>query len=363
MALTESYDWEYLLGLLPEGRDELAAEHGIRFGTRHNAQLRDIDQLLRVFLHKEANGISLETAAAVAEGMGLPRMSAVALHLRIRKLGPFLGALLSRMLAANKFAPERWAGYEVVIVDGTTCVRPGGDQTTARILYAMRLADLQMVDLLVSDYKQGETFKRFEGIRAGQLWMGDRVYANPPSVAAVHDEGADVLVRYNWASLPLFDSKGKRFDIFEKLPKLGKKLREWKVWVKHDARRIPGRLIVEKLPAREAKRARKKLKKEDSSASNKTIMVAGFRMIFTTVPPDRLSAYDILALYVLRWQIELKIKRDKSIQDLDELPNFRDDTIASWIYAKLLLAELTRRVSDAARELSPSEANRHAIAA
>lgn len=364
MTHTESYDWEYLLGLLPDNRNELAAAHGIRFGTRHNAQLRNIDELLQIYFNKVGNGLSLETGTVIAEGMGLPRMSAVALHLRVRKLPPFLGALLCGTLAIeSKFAPERWAGYEVMIVDGTTCVRPGGDRTTARILYAMRLADLQMTELLVSNEKQGESFKRFQTIRDGQLWVGDRGYTNPPGVAAVHNQGADVLVRYNWASLPLFNSKRKRFDVFEKLHNLGNKPREWKVWVEHDAQRIPGRLLVEKLPAREAKQARKKLKKENPSASKKVIRATGFRMIFTTAPPGRLSAHDVLALYVLRWQIELRIKRDKSIHDLDELPNFRDDTIASWIYAKLIIAELTRRVSDAACDLSPSGPNRQAIAA
>lgn len=364
MTSTESYDWEYLLSLLPDGRDELAASHGIRFRTRHNAQLQGIDQLLRIYLNKVANGLSLETATVMAEGMGLPRISKVALHLRARKLAPFLAELLKLTLdLGDKFVPERWAGYEVVIVDGTTCVRPGADRATARILYAMRLGDLQVVDLLVSDDSKGETFKRFDSINAGQLWIGDRVYANPGSVAAIHDKQADVLIRHNWASLPLFDSKGDLVDVFKKLDQIRKKPRDWKVWVDHEGQLIPGRLIIEKLPAADAKRARKKLKKENPLVSKKVVRTAGFRMIFTTVPPDRLSKHDLLALYVLRWQIELRIKRDKSIHDLDELPNIRGDTIASWIYAKLLITELTRRVSDAARDLSPSGAAQQALAA
>jgi len=365
MGSTEAYDWDALLKLLPAGRDELAAAHKIRFRSRHNAQLRDIDQLLRIYLNGVANGLSLTSATVVAEGMGLPRISKVALHLRARKLAPFLADLLDRMLlVGDKFSPERWGGYEVMIVDGTTCVRPGGDRATARILYSMRLSDLHMVDVQVSDDKVGESFKRLEGvIGAGQLWIGDRCYANPPGVAAVHARGADVLIRHNWASLPLFDSKGNSVDVFAKLDQVRRCPREWKASVRHAQETISGRLIIEKLPSSEATRARKKLKKENPSASKRVIRTAGFRILFTTAPATSLSRHEALALYSLRWQVELRIKRDKSIHDLDELPNSRGDTIATWIYAKILVAELSRRVSDAARDLSPSGDPRQAVAA
>lgn len=348
-------EWKDLVALLPDGRDELAAKHGIYFGTRHNAKLRDIDELLQMHLGQVAEGLSLNTAVAVAEAKGLPPMTGVALHLRARKLAPLLAELLSEMLDANRtFGAARWGGYEIVLVDGTTCVRPGGDRASARILYAIRLADLEMLDLQVSDDKQGETFKRLPWMRADQLWIGDRAYANPPGIAHAVEHGADVLVRYNWASLPLYRANGESFDIFSKLDKVGAKPREWKVSVQHEGETIPGRLVVERLPSAKAKEARAKLRKNNPSASKKALRSAGFRMVFSTAPPNRLSRIELLALYQLRWQAELSIKRDKSIEDLDELPNFRDDTIASWLYAKLLLAQLARRVLDDARDLSPS---------
>lgn len=354
MGTAASFDWDFLVDLLPRDRDALARKHNIRFGTRHNSKLRKIDELLQIYLGYVATGVSLETATATAEAKGLPSISRVALHLRARTLAPFLADLLSTMLDTNAaFSAPRWGGYEVLLVDGTTCVRPGGDRTSARILYSLRLSDLQMIDLQVSDDKQGETFRRLTMCR-DQLWIADRVYANPPGVAHAAASGADVLVRYNWASLPLYDSRRKPFDVFEKLKTSGTNARSWSVSVHHEDRWVRGRLVVEPLPAREAKEARAKVRKENPSASKRTIKVAGYRMLFTTAPPDRLSVDEILALYTFRWQIELKIKRDKSIENLDQLPNFRDDTIASWIYAKLLLAQLTRRVLDDARDLSPS---------
>lgn len=350
--------WSDVVAFLPPERDSLAAKHGIRFGTRHNAKLQDIDELLQIFFAKVGMGVSLETAAAAAEGKGLPAISGVALFKRARKLGPLLAEMLSLMLETKgAFAAPRWGGYEVVLVDGTTVVRPGADRASARILYSLRLSDLRMLDLQVSDDKQGETFRRLSCMRAGQLWTADRIYSNPPGVAWADASGAAVLVRYNWASLPVFDARGRPFDVFQKLEGIGTRAREWQVSVKHDDRTIAGRLVVERLPPKEAKEARANVRRENRSASKKTIEAAGFRMIFTTAAREKLSTNEILAIYTLRWQVELKIKRDKSIEKLDELPHFLDETIASWLYAKLILTEITRRVLDGTRDLSPSGAD------
>ena len=68
-------------------------------------------------------------------------------------------------------------------------------------------------------------------------------------------------------------------------------------------------------------------------------------VVFTTVPTKRLSAHQIIELYRLRWQVELEFKRDKSIAGLDRLPNFRPDTIESWLLAKLLLQQVVRKLA------------------
>ena len=72
--------------------------------------------------------------------------------------------------------------------------------------------------------------------------------------------------------------------------------------------------------------------------------MAEFVVLFTTVPKDRLSGDQILELYGLRWQVELHIKRDKSIAGLDRLPNYRPDTIHTWICAKMLLTQIARAI-------------------
>ena len=83
--------------------------------------------------------------------------------------------------------------------------------------------------------------------------------------------------------------------------------------------------------------------------------MAGFVVVFTTVPKNRLSAQRVLELYGLRWQIELHIKRDKSIAGLDQLPNRRPDTVYTWICAKLLLVQIARKMASSQMAIPPCE--------
>jgi hypothetical protein len=52
------------------------------------------------------------------------------------------------------------------------------------------------------------------------------------------------------------------------------------------------------------------------------------------------AADDILALYRLRWQIELAFKRLKSLAGLDRLPARGAPLARAWIAAKLIIATL-----------------------
>ena len=217
--------------------------------------------------------------------------------------------------------------------------------------YALQLTSLRPDQLDVTDETGGETFRRFEPA-AGQLWVGDRAYANPPGIDWVCSTGAEVLVRYNRGSLPLYDVKGNPLDVPHKLSRLGKpgRVREWAAWV-HPAgteEAIGGRLCAVRLPPDKAEEARQRLRKEQGrKVSQESLQAAEFVVVFTTAPRARLVKERILELYGLRWQVELHIKRDKSIARLDKLPNFRPDTIFSWLCAKLLLAQLARKVASA----------------
>jgi hypothetical protein len=201
----------------------------------------------------------------------------------------------------------------------------------------------------VTDHKGGETFRRFRP-EPGQLWLGDRGYANPPGVAWVKSCGAEVLVRHNRGSLPLYDRQGKEIDVLGKLAYVGGpgRYRQWQAFVRPaGAKPIEGRLCAVRLPANKAQEARERVRREQGAElTDESLAMADFVVVFTTVPADRMTCAQVLELYRLRWQIELDFKRDKSVTGMDLLPNFLPETIQSWICAKLLLHQILRKLAD-----------------
>lgn len=344
--------WEIVEAQLPSHWRDIAAQHGLvpeKVPVQLGAKVTDMQIPLRTLLYRVGTNSSLKTAAASAFAGEVTDVSPVAVHLWERKMGPFLASLVADMAGTEReFAAERWAGYDIVIVDASAVSRPGAEGTTARVHYALRLTTLRPVHVEVTDETGGETFRRFDP-QPGELWMGDRGYSNPPGVAAVHSADADVLVRYNRGSLPLYDIAGERLDVLAKLARLRKagRVREWAAWVHaEDSEPIRGRLIAVRLPTDKAAEARDRLRREQGNAlTAESLAMADFVVVFTTVPKDRLSAERVLELYGLRWQVELHIKRDKSIAGLDRLPNRRSDTVYTWLCAKLLLVQIARKMA------------------
>jgi hypothetical protein len=186
------------------------------------------------------------------------------------------------------------------------------------------------------------------------LVLGDRGYCNPPNVALAAEQGAAVLLRYNRGALPLWTTAADRFDVLAGVRRLAEaELVDLPVFVVHREELIRGRFIATRLPEREAVDARKRVRKEyGAKASQEMLEAAGYVMLFTTVPRERLSAAMCLHAYQLRWQIELQFKRWKSLCGFDRLPNYRDDTIVAWLYAKVLLGLVLDRMTSG-DELSP----------
>ena len=72
--------------------------------------------------------------------------------------------------------------------------------------------------------------------------------------------------------------------------------------------------------------------------------MAGWVLVFTTLAPAVLSAQTIMALYRCRWQVELAIKRWKSVLDVDALRAKATSPLAEvWLHGKLLYALMLER--------------------
>lgn len=352
--INEDTDWALVQAQLPAGWRELGDEMGlIRARPMHmGTKISDLGVALRLVLHQAGTSASLRATTALAAATGVVEIAAVSLHQWMKKLGPYLTQLLARMVETASFAPEKWGGLDIIAGDATTVQRPASKGTTARVHYALRLADMTPRHIEVTDEHGGERARRFRA-EPGEAWLLDRVYSNPDGVAALHERGAHIVVRYNRGTLPLYDAKGVQIDVMARLRDTTDrdKARQVRACVRAGDQRIAGRLCWLRLPTDKAEQARRRASKEhDGPCSEETLFAAEFVVVFTTIVTE-LTAVQVLTLYRARWQVELEFKRAKSIRELDRLPNFLPETIHSWICAKLLLQLISTRIANASHRL------------
>lgn len=352
--------WNEVRSYLPVDYESLAAEHQqveTKFG---NAKIRDADTLLRfILLHVGANLPLRQTVTLMAEA-GLAELSPMRLHKKMCRAAPYLQALVQRLLGWSAVgAPERWGGFEFSAVDATVVCGPGAIGTDARIHTKLRLADVSLSHVEVTDEKGGESFCRFAW-KPGELAVGDRGYCSARGVEHVVNAGADVLVRYRLGAMQLVDEQGCKLDVLRVVRDLpvGSVL-DLDVCILRSPRCIDGRLVVLRLDRSATERAQQRARKEyGASVSDQILEAAGYVILFTTASREQLTAERCMQGYRLRWQVELQFKRWKSLCNFDCLPNQRDDTILSWLYAKVLLGVLLDRMASITTEVSPPSAQR-----
>jgi hypothetical protein len=351
-------DWKKLLSYLPDNYEELARELRL-FNTQWpNAKVTSVEQLLRmILLHVGADMPLRQTVVTIAQGGG-PRVSQVYLHQKMRRAHGYLAALVERMVSrsSREALPERWAGYEMLCLDGSTVSGPGAEGADLRMHAVLRLHDLRVRDVRVTSAADGETLKRFQWL-PDQLVIVDRGYANPPGVVWTVEHGTDVLVRLNRGALPLYTADDTPIDVLQWCRGLrGHRATERPASVilregrgaRERVRRVDGRLIGFRLHEAEAQEAKERVRREEGkTVTAEQLEAAEYIMLFTSAPVGRLSSARCIEAYRLRWQVELQWKRWKSICHFDKLPNYRDDTMLSWLTAKVLLGLILDRIGSA----------------
>jgi hypothetical protein len=243
------------------------------------------------------------------------------------------------------------------VVDATTVSEPGSTGTDWRVHYAVNLANLQCDFFELTDVKGGETLRRFP-IRAGDIMMGDRIYATPAGVAHVKAAQADIVVRLNRQSLPMFDSEENQLNVLRlfRRMKVGQ-TQEWTTQVKHPGGGwVQGRLIAIKRSAEATRLARRRLEinasKKQKKVSPESLEAAQYFFVWTTLA-NSFGAIAVLELYRLRWQIELAFKRMKSIMGLGHLPKKDPISARAWLHGKMFASLLVERMVEAADTFSP----------
>lgn len=107
-----------------------------------------------------------------------------------------------------------------------------------------------------------------------------------------------------------------------------------------DRARVPAWLLVERVPAEVAAQRREELAREarrkGQPVSAERLALANWTLLVTNVPPHRLTVPEALALYRVRWQIELLFKLWKSDGALSESRSKNPQRILCEVFGKLL---------------------------
>jgi hypothetical protein len=247
-------------------------------------------------------------------------------------------------------------GRPVRAVDATSVSEPGSTGTDWRVHYAFNLANLQCDFFELTSVRGGETLRRIP-IQQGDILLGDRIYSTPVSVSHVTRAGGDIVVRLHRSALPLFHA-GKRINILQLFRSLRVgQVQQWNTQIRDaEGKWVHGRLLAVRRSAQATRLVRlrmdRRAKKHRKIISPETWRAAAYFAVWTTLP-DTFSAPAVMELYRLRWQIELAIKRMKSILGLGHLPKKDPASARAWLHGKLFVSLLVERMVEAANSFSP----------
>ena len=341
--LLHEADWEYVRTLLPSDLEESARLTHALVRCRN---VPDAAALMRMALAYAVSDLSLKDVAAWASTLDVAEITGPGLFYRLREAETWLERVLAQILA--KEVPQSIGGWPVRVADATVLNGPGqawagsSVQWRAHVLINPTTGAFGSVEL--TDDSGAETLARHRLVK-GEVILGDRAYATARGLHAVRQAEANVVVRFSPANLRTCDLERRRlflqqkeeqvpvtgaieFDILVPVPPpLTKSHKTW------DTAKAIAWLPVRAIGAR--------------TRSGEVIW------ILTTLTAAQLPAIGAMALYRLRWQIELLFKRLKSQLHLDTLPSRQGPTAKSWMLARLIAAALAQRLVQPSGPLSP----------
>ena len=335
--------FETLLQDLPV--DLVASAREFRAFTRAR-KIKTPQELLRVVLLYCGLDQALRTVAGNLTLLE-ERITDSSVRARLQACEPWVKALLLQLLPSLPALP---AGYRLSVIDGSSVEAPGADGTDYRLHLRLELVSLTFLELVVTDTHTAESLRHFT-LGAGDIALVDRGYCQPAALVETHQQGADWIVRWN-SGIPLWTPTGEAFDLVTTLKQgpLTQAIltRAVQVGPAGSTTRVAAVLHACRLPEAPAnaarQRCRRRAQKKGKTLKAATLYLAGWVIVVTTLEPAGWTAETILALYRVRWQVELAIKRWKSLLKAGQLRAKAEGTLASlWLHGKLLYALLLER--------------------
>jgi hypothetical protein len=330
---------------LPSNYHEMAYEFKAFVRPR---KIRSPLQLLEVVMLYCGMDFSLRSCAGqIAQMQGY--ISDTSVNDRLKACVPWVKAMLASVFGFERVINK--GSLRFIVIDGSTVQEPGAKETTYRLHIAIDLVSLTFHQVELTTDKEGEHLDHY-CLGEGDVVLLDRGYNQPKTLVPFIDRGGEVILRYNAHSMNLFnrnDDEMKKIDWQEELHHLNEKPAAIPVYLCHDGKRIEGYLHAIPLPEAKAQEARRKAhqraKKKGRTASKKALYISGWVLIFTSLPLEILETEAASDIYRVRWQVELVIKRMKSLLNVDKLRAFKGGKLADlYLYGKLLYAAVVEKI-------------------
>lgn len=335
-----SSNWLSLLRLLPDNLEGMARRCG---AFKRRREVRCASDLLRLLFSHALCDWPLRRVAGEARAWGICEVTDVALLYRFRKCRVWLSCLVTALIARRSVALAGMHG-RIRLIDATTVNGPHSRGTAWRIHLSFDLLHQCLDGVEVTDAHGGETLVRHP-VQPGDIIVADRGYAHRRGLAHVFAAGGQVLVRTNWQNLPLHDASGERVDVAKWLSELGHcQATELATYLHTESAVYPLRLVTYRLSQAACdaarRRARKASVKKHHQLDERTLFAAQYILLVSNLSAETWSAEQLVALYRLRWQVEVHIKRLKSILHLDNLRAVHPETAQVYLLTKLVAALL-----------------------
>lgn len=335
------YQWPYLMTFLggEERVNELAYETGAFVRKRKIVSPADLLRLL--FLWSAGEHSLAETAALAAAG-DLADVSDVALLKRFARCRQWIMTLLAQVLIRRK--EESRAAGRLRLIDATIVAGMGPRRHNDHRIHLSYDAAAGRIDHIeMTSMKGGEDLTRFD-FESGDVVIADRGYGRKGGMSKVAAAGGRFIVRLSWQNLPLEQPDGTPFDILAALRSLDEAAPgEFDVHLRGDPERRLYRFVAIRKSEPAAAASRHKLsisgRKDQRKLDLRSLEAAGYVFVLTNLERS-LTARQILELYALRWQVEIRFKSLKSVISLDHLPVRNFDLAQTYLAARLLAAVL-----------------------
>lgn len=311
--------------------------------------IKSADELLYLVLLYSVADLSVREIAGVCAGSDKP-ISDEAVRQRLAACPQWMEGLLGKVLPASQLPPRAEGRWQLVLCDGSQISGPGAKGTDYRWHVAYDPVAQQICELHVSDVHTGESLTRYQ-LGPGMVVLGDRNFAKAPALVATRACGAHVVVRMTPQYLKLWTRQGAAFDLVAALRAAREQPRvsfALQVREEKSGQTTPVWIHAQHLTAQQINRARRHAKRQAARKGQtpraQTLFLSEWVLVLTTLPPEELSAEVILELYRVRWQVELVIKRYKSLLDAARVRAKQGSALAAvYLLGKLLFAVLVER--------------------